>query len=356
MSQASSSNNNQYDIISAIAGGTCGDVMKGRNIQTGKIVAMKKIKQLHENEGMPKSALFEIHFLRKLAESDTNSNIIRMDDVYIDSNSNVYLVLEYCDYDLQGLLSHRESLTLIQVKCYFRQLLQALKICHDNKLIHRDLKPANILLTQDNVVKLCDFGLARKLPDIHKRPQTTKVITIWYRPPELLLGTDHYGTEIDVWSAGCILYEMITKNVLFQSTYDNEVDEITTILRVHGIPTDKEWTTWKSLPQASLIANFQSMQNQIAFEDYLKRQIRPEFAESIGLILSMLQYDPQKRISVGQALEHPFVSTNFEQFLPSKLPQITLPSCHQSKYAQSQTNTKQKNTGKIKPPRTLPKR
>ena len=327
-----------YDLVETIGGGTCGDVIKGRNRKTGEIVAMKKIKYLQPELGFPVNVMHEINFLRLI---DNNENIIKLISVDVSPNRFVYLIFDYCDYDLQGILN-KIKLSYAQVKCYMRQFLIALDICCQNKLIHRDLKPANILLTPDNVVKLCDFGLAKKIEDVPKKKPTNKVITIWYRPPELLLGTDHYGTEIDIWSSGCILYEMITGEVLFRSNYDNEIDEINAIFRVHGTPTEEEWPGWTKLPNSNLVTNSINSYSRPNFQEYLNNSIPKEFNDAIDLILKMLEYDPTKRISVQDALKHPFIDNDFESYLHSKLPTIELSPCHQNQI-NSRTTSKSKH-------------
>ncbi|OHS97319.1 CMGC family protein kinase [Tritrichomonas foetus] len=337
-----------YYLIEAIGGGTCGDVIKGKDINTGEIVAMKKIKYLHIEQGFPINAMREIKFLREIK---SHENIITLKSVETSAERYVYLIFDYCEYDLQGILS-LTSLTFSQIKCYMRQLLIALDVCNKNKLIHRDLKPANILLTPQNVVKLCDFGLAKDYKEILSKPPTNKVITIWYRPPELLLGTDHYGAEIDIWSAGCILYEMITREVLFRSNYDNENDEISAIFRVHGVPTDAEWPGWKDLPNAKLfLDNRIAPPHRQSFQEFLEKKIPAEFHDAIDLMMKMLQLDPTKRISVEEALKHPFINDNYEDYHHSKLPELTLTSCHQSQITTTQTKKPRKkcDVSKLRP-------
>ncbi|KAK8884127.1 hypothetical protein M9Y10_043232 [Tritrichomonas musculus] len=343
-----------YSMIENIGGGTCGDVIKGMNIVTGEIVAMKKIKILDVNQGFPMNAMREIRILRSIS----HENIIKLHSVETSQDRYVYLIFDYCDYDLQGLLS-QTPLSFQQTKCYFRQLLLALDVCAKKKLIHRDLKPANILLTPQNVVKLCDFGLAKEMNNDKNRPQTNQVITIWYRPPELLLGADHYGTEIDIWSSGCILYEMITRKILFRSNFDNELDEITAIFSVHGIPTIDEWSNWRSLPNAEIFMKNKSLSEsgpKISFKEFLEKTIPKEYEDATDLLLKLLAYDPNKRISVTEALNHPFITKDFEQYLPTKIPEINLPSCHQNQlYEKTRSKKSKKDLSSLRPKKVTPR-
>ena len=315
---------------------------------------MSKIKILQVDQGFPMNVMREINFLRHIE----NENIIRLIKVETSQDRYVYLIFDYCEYDLQGLLS-QVSLSYGQTKCYFRQILLALKVCTEQNLMHRDLKPANILLTPQNIVKLCDFGLAKKVELNPKKAQTCQVITIWYRPPELLLGTSHYGTEIDVWSSGCILYEMITRNVLFRSNFDNELDEISAIFRIHGIPTDEEWPNWKSLPNAEMFMKSKnSIENssKTTFKEFLEKTIPKKYEDAVDLLLKLLEYDPKKRISVSDALDHPFIIKDFQNFLPSLLPEINLPSCHQNQIVSRKCTKKtKKDIDSLRPQKVLPK-
>lgn len=320
-----------YDIINSVAGGTCGDVLKGRDKKTGEIVAMKRIKNLHPEAGFPMNAMKEIKLLQELK----HENIINLRKVCVSNSMNansVYLIFDYCEYDLQGLMSLKK-LTLKEVKCYMRQLMKALNLCCQNNYIHRDLKPANLLLTSKNVVKLADFGLVKKIDlkkNADKRPPTTKVITIWYRPPELLLATTSYSLEIDIWSAGCILYEMITGEVLFRSLADNDIDELTEIFKICGIPDDNDWKGWSELPNAKIVKDINlSRFPKSTLKQYLDKKIPAEFEEAKDLILKMLQYDPKKRPNAQEVLDHPFLSKNFEDFLPEKLEPLSFPDAHQ---------------------------
>lgn len=133
----------------------------------------------------------------------------------------LYLVLEFCEHDLSGLLSnYKVSFSLGEIKMILRMMFNALYYLHYNNIIHRDLKSSNILMTRDGVLKLADFGLARAVNSVQKDPvrtrMTNRVVTLWYRAPELLLGARHYSTSIDLWAAGCIMSELWTRCPLLQ--------------------------------------------------------------------------------------------------------------------------------------------
>lgn len=173
------------------------------------MVALKKVRLENEREGFPITAVREIKLLRRLC----HKNIVRLLDVITESSchgskrdiSAFFLVFEYVDHDLNGLLeSGLVEFTQDQTASLFKQLLLALQHCHSKDLLHRDLKCANILINNKGELKLGDLGLARIYSKNSDRLYTNRVITLWYRPPELLLGEEKYGPAIDIWSAGFV--------------------------------------------------------------------------------------------------------------------------------------------------------
>jgi len=197
-----------YEILTKIGEGTYGEVFKARQKQTGDLCALKKVRLENEKEGFPITAVREIQILRQL----THANIVNLKEIVMDAreiseisnHTSFYLVFEYCDHDLFGLLdSGLIQLNLEHIASFMYQLMSALAYCHTRKFLHRDIKCSNILLNNNGKIKLADFGLARFYNAEDKdRPYTNKVITLWYRPPELLLGEERYGTAVDIWSCG----------------------------------------------------------------------------------------------------------------------------------------------------------
>lgn len=164
----------------------------------------------------------------------------------------IFMVFEYVHYDLSGLLKTRSvELSTLHIKSYMKQLLSGVYHLHVNKIMHRDLKPANILVTRDNVIKIADWGLARTFMDPSKQDFTNPVVTLWYRAPEVVLGSRKYGTEIDMWSLGCIFSELYTRVCPFRA--DKEAAQIDTIFRVCGTPSGEllekysKYPDWKVL-------------------------------------------------------------------------------------------------------------
>lgn len=212
-------------------------VYRAIDLETGDVVAAKKIKMDNEKEGFPITAIREIKILSQLALSsppesgpDFRRNIITLREIVRSGSAaannyrgSIYMIFDYMDHDMTGLLerSMREGprFTLPQIKCYVQQLFRGLALLAQNDVLHRDLKNSNLLIDNSGALKIGDFGLARFFRrgarDTETARMTNRVITLWYRPPELFLGTERYGTEIDVWSAGCIMAELIIGKALF---------------------------------------------------------------------------------------------------------------------------------------------
>lgn len=165
------------------------------------------------------------------------------------------------EHDLNGLIDQRISLDVSQIKCIMQQLLQALEYLHSNNIMHRDIKGANILMSNKGEVKLADFGLAR-LPDNYSAPHyTNRVATLWYRAPELLLGSNNYTTAIDIWSLGCLFFELLTLRPLFPGNRESKVLDF--ICQICGTPTEQTWPGLSSLPYFGRLESKRSQQSNL---------------------------------------------------------------------------------------------
>lgn len=173
-------------------------------------------------------------------------NVVRLLDV-IHNDKNLYLVFEYLNQDLKKLLDNHDAAGLDDslVKSYLWQLLQGIAHCHTQRVLHRDLKPQNLLIDEEGNIKLADFGLARSI-SLPIRSYTHEVVTLWYRAPEILLGSSVYGPAVDIWAIGCIFAEMYTKKALFPG--DSEIDQLFRIFRTLGTPNETIWPGVTSLP------------------------------------------------------------------------------------------------------------
>jgi Protein kinase domain len=208
-----------YAIVSQVGEGTFGKVYKARNTITRVYVALKRIRMESERDGFPVTAMREI----KLLQSLRHQNIVRLYEMMVSnggsfglmvemlslihlSAGSVYMVFEYMDHDLTGILSQTQfSFTDAHLKSLCRQMLAGLAYLHHKGVIHRDIKGSNILINYRGELKLGDFGLARFYQKRRRSDYTNRVITLWYRPPELLFGATVYGPEVDMWSAGYVI-------------------------------------------------------------------------------------------------------------------------------------------------------
>jgi negative regulator of the PHO system len=271
----------------------CGQVFKGRNRQTGEFVALKEI-HLDSEEGTPSTAIREISLMKELK----HENIVSLYDV-IHTENKLMLVFEYMDRDLKKYMDwkgDRGALDPVTIKSFMYQLLKGIAFCHENRVLHRDLKPQNLLINLKGQLKLADFGLARAF-GIPVNTFSNEVVTLWYRAPDVLLGSRTYNTSIDIWSAGCIMAEMYTGRPLFPGT-TNE-DQLQKIFRLMGTPTERTWPGISQLPEYK--ANFPSYgtQNLRAFLPQLDDQ-------ALNLLTQMLQLRPELRVSAQDALRHPW--------------------------------------------------
>jgi len=268
-----------------------------KNRLTGELVALKKIRLEAEDEGIPSTAIREISILKELQ----HPNIVRLHDV-IHTEKKLTLVFEYLDQDLKKMLDETTEegggLDPPTLKVLLRQLLQGVAFCHDRRVLHRDLKPQNLLINKHNhELKLADFGLARAF-GIPVRSYTHEVVTLWYRAPDVLMGSRKYSTPVDLWSVGCIFGEMSNGRPLFPGTSDS--DQLTRIFKVLGNPTEENWPSLSELPD---FKDPFRPEEGTGLDKLLSRLSTPE---GLDLISRMLAYEPSKRISAKEALVHPY--------------------------------------------------
>ena len=270
-----------------------GQVFKGKNRQTGDLVALKEI-HLDSEEGTPSTAIREISLMKELQ----HENIVALYDV-IHTENKLMLVFEYMDKDLKKYMDSRGDrgqLDHATIKSFMFPLLQGVALCHENRVLHRDLKPQNLLIKNKGQLKLADFGLARAF-GIPVNTFSNEVVTLWYRAPDVLLGSRTYNTSIDIWSAGCIMAEMYTGRPLFPGT-TNE-DQLQRIFRLMGTPSELSWPGISQFPEYK--PNF----HVFATQDL--RQILPQIDPlGLDLLSRMLQLRPELRTSAKEALAHPW--------------------------------------------------
>ncbi|KAG6477583.1 hypothetical protein ZIOFF_066850 [Zingiber officinale] len=234
---------NLYEKVEKIGEGTYGVVYRARDRLTNETIALKKIRLKNEEKGVSSTAIREISLLKEMQ----HSNVVRLQDV-VHTEKRVYLVFEYLDLDLKKFM---DSCPEFAKDPRLVKILRGISYCHSHRVLHRDLKPQNLLIDRrTNVLKLADFGLARAfgipVRTLTHEAMSSQVVTLWYRAPEILLGSRHYSTPVDVWSVGCIFAEMVNQRPLFPG--DSEIDELFKIFSILGTPNEGTWPGVTSLP------------------------------------------------------------------------------------------------------------
>ncbi|KAJ9561468.1 hypothetical protein OSB04_006628 [Centaurea solstitialis] len=309
-----------YDKLAKIGHGTYSNVYKARDRDTGKIVALKKVRF---DTSEPESVKFmarEIIILQKL----DHPNIIKLEGLATSRMQySLYLVFDFMQSDLTRVISRPEgrltepqcvlvkghtgygsgsngnSNFIANVKCYMQQLLSGLEHCHERGILHRDIKGSNLLIDQNGMLKIADFGLAKCYQPKQKRPLTSRVVTLWYRAPELLLGTTDYGVGIDLWSTGCLLAEMFVGRPIMPGR--TEVEQLHRIFKLCGSPPEDYWkkikppTTFR--PPQNYVPSFRE-----AFTNFP--------SSSFGLLTTLLALDPASRGTCASALQDDFFSSS----------------------------------------------
>ncbi|CAB4438662.1 unnamed protein product [Rhizophagus irregularis] len=284
-----------YEKLNRIEEGAYGVVFRARDKATGEVVALKKLKLDKEKNGFPITSLREVHTLL-LAK---HPNIVNVREIVVgETLTQIFIVMDFIEHDLKSLMEDMQVPFLqSEVKTIMLQLLSAVAMLHDNWIIHRDLKTSNLLLNNRGQIKVADFGLARKYGS-PLGPMTELVVTLWYRAPELLLGTKKYSTAVDMWSVGCIFGELVNKEPLLPGR--TEIDQLTKIFKLLGMPNEKIWPGFSKLPHAKNIPFIKQSHNTL-------RSRFPYLTENgFDLIAKLLTYDPSKRITAEEALKHPY--------------------------------------------------
>lgn len=311
-----------YEKIKRIGEGTYGVVYKARDRTTGEIVALKKVRMERERDGLPVTSMREIRVLQMCR----HPNIVHLKKVVTGSKpDSIFLVFEYCSHDLGKLIDMMpRPFSQSEVKCLMLQLLEAVDHLHSHWVMSRDLKLPNLLLTHDGHLKICDFGLARYF-HAHEEAYTPRVVTLWYRAPEILLGQDTYTEAVDMWAVGCIFAELLRNEPLFPAK--SELETLQLMTNLLGAPNERIWPGFLKLPNAA----------KTKFPDqpynYVEKEYPNVSVAGLSLLNQLLTYDPNKRVTARQALKHPYFQEQPLPKNPSNMP--TFPSAHDADAHQS---------------------
>lgn len=300
---------NRFKTMECIGEGTYGMVYLARDFKENKLVALKKFRTRTPREGLDASTVQEI---RQLAELD-HPNIMKLIGVF-PSGQSLYIAMDYSPISLKSLIYTDDPANMMtspaQIKCCLKMLLEGVKYLHDNYILHRDLKPDNVLLSETGILKLIDFGLACDYPAELGERMDCRVVTLWYRAPELFFKAPEYGPAVDMWSVGCIFAEMLRGAPLFQGK-----EEIDTLHQIADILGDILWPGCDKLPNFVRITPRTPPPSLGELFPALRDQV-----DALDLIQKMLCLDPLKRISASDALQHAYFSSHPLPASPSELP------------------------------------
>ncbi|MCJ1267324.1 hypothetical protein MMC22_007209 [Lobaria immixta] len=309
-----------FEKLNHIEEGSYGWVSRAKEIATGEVVALKKLKMDNANDGFPVTGLREIQTLM----ASRHTNIVGLREVVMgDGLDDVFLVMDFIEHDLKTLQEDMaEPFSPSETKTLLLQLTSAVEYLHANWIMHRDLKTSNLLMNNRGQIKVADFGMARYFGD--PPPKLTQlVVTLWYRAPELLLGAEKYGPEVDLWSIGCIFGELVKKEPLFQGK--NEVDQLSKvsilpvtkafpamvplvqplfqIFELCGIPTEETWPNFKRLPNAK---SLRLPRTSASTGAVIRANFPFQTTAGAQLLTSLLSLDPAQRPNASEVLSHAY--------------------------------------------------
>lgn len=298
----------RYVDLKPIGRGAYGLVASARDTVTGRMVSIKRVSKLFVDLVDAKRVLREIKLLRHLG---AHENVVEVLDLMtsppdVEDFDTLYIVTSLFECDLERIISSPQALTDQHAQYFLYQLLRGLKFIHSANVLHRDLKPGNILVNSNCDLAICDFGLSRGVDPTDKLPMTDYVVTRWYRAPELLCETDAYGPSVDVWSAGCIFAELLGRRALFRGSSSREQLEV--IMQRLGVRSESALREVRGMPVARALEVLRCSGSSTSESTPLAARFPGASPLALDLLSRMLQFDPARRITVQEALEHPYLT------------------------------------------------
>jgi len=315
-----------YDIREQVGEGTYGHVFKAIHKPTRKFVALKRVLDLQEDDGVPYTSIREMKYLKQLQNVN---HVVKLLDTFFTKEGELYLVFEWMEHDLSALISSlRNPLPLKTVKCYLRQILEGLYDIHSCQLMHRDIKAANLLLNNKGQIFIADFGL---MTSTTRSVFSNNVITRWFKPPELLMGATNYGPEVDMWGVGCVLFELLTGKALFPGRDDHhQLELILTMCGTEAIHNAKSnppdtLRNLASLPDFEKVLKDYPKSTPSRLRDAIRQYAN--HPEVLDLLQRLLCLTPHERITAHDALDHDFF---WQGIQPSREEDVqSYPSLHE---------------------------
>ncbi|OQR69411.1 cyclin-dependent kinase 10-like, partial [Tropilaelaps mercedesae] len=289
----------EYEKLKKLGGGSFGAVYRARDKETGDIVAMKRVWYSHDiTEDTLISGVREIRSLARVH----HPNILRLRNLVL-SPSSVFVSFEECLTDLGKMVDNLSApLSEPQVKCIMWELLSGLESLHASGIIHRDLKASNVLISYSGNVKIADFGLSKDCR-MAKCWTPKDVVTLWYRPPEILFHIPQHTTAVDMWSAGCIMGELLQSRPLLPGK--TELQQINLISKLIGPPDESVWPGIGAVLDGS-DARFRLQNGDHASLNNLRRNFAWLSPAGVRLLTSLLCYDPDRRAPATDCLRSPW--------------------------------------------------
>jgi len=317
-------NDANYKVLCKIGEGAQGIILKAvPKANPGQFVAVKKLRNAKDKNGISIDTIREITMLREL----NHPNVINILDIF-GKSQNLYIIMPFAIGDLEQLIQNKEVLlTPGHIKQYMTMLLRGIEYIHHKYILHRDLKPSNCLILGDNTLQISDFGMAREYGSPN-RLLSWQACTIWYRSPELLLGATQYGPGLDQWSAGCIFAELLLRVPIFGGSDHTEIAQIGRIFRILGTPNfNPDSGSAKSDKIKSSAVYWKDYEMLPKFRKYEPNEPYPvdNLLKACGqsakdLFLGFVRYDPNKRLTATQSLAHQYFNEAPEATPVEQLP------------------------------------